>query len=325
MNVTKPLWISSLRSFSLSAEGQFGLYTHENAIPWYTIMFVIACILTMVIISMMKGKLPEDDPGHGQLTLEADFLPSRISLYPSSASTVPIFPLVATFAVLILVSNLMGQFPLFLPPTGSVNVTYALALTSFIYYNYIGIHENGLLKHLAHFAGPKLPLVMAIIITPLIFSIEVISNMIRPFTLGIRLFANMFADEQLASQVAGLAPPYTQFLVPVVCCRLRFSSRLSKRWCLLLSMIYISEVSHPHNTTTIRPSMARRRPLTHKILGTRPRYDFETEDTMRLILRSAFLTTNARNRVDSTEKSRHTGSEAKSYPASFRKAGCESS
>ncbi len=55
---------------------------------------------------------------------------------------------------------------------------------------------------------------MAVIITPLIFGIEIVSNMIRPFTLGVRLFANMFADEQLAAQVSGLAPPYTQFLVP---------------------------------------------------------------------------------------------------------------
>jgi F-type H+-transporting ATPase subunit a len=141
----------------------------------------------------------------------------------------------------------MGQFPMFQPPTGSVNVTYALALTSFIYYNYVGIHENGLLKHLGHFAGPRLPLVMAILITPLIFGIEVISNMIRPFTLGIRLFANMFADEQLASQVAGLYPPFTQFLVPVLLLPLAFFVAFVQTLVFtLLSMIYISEVSHPH-------------------------------------------------------------------------------
>ena len=248
MNVTKPLWDKFLGFFGSSAEGQFGPYTPENAIPWYTIMFVIACILTVIIISLLKGKLSEDDPGHGQLTLEAGFLAIKdlvVSVIGNHGFQY--FPVVATFAVLILVSNLMGQFPLFLPPTGSVNVTYALALTSFIYYNYVGIHENGLLKHLAHFAGPKLPLIMAILITPLIFSIEVISNMIRPFTLGVRLFANMFADEQLASQVAGLAPPYTQFLIPVVLLPLAFFVAFVQTLVFtLLSMIYISEVSHSH-------------------------------------------------------------------------------
>jgi len=248
INVSKPLWDKFLAIFGSSAEGQFGPYTHENAIPWYTIMFIIACVLTVVLIWLMKGKLSEDDPGHGQLTLEAGFLAIKdLVVSVIGEHGYQYFPVVATFAVLILVSNLMGQFPMFWPPTGSVNVTYALALTSFIYYNYVGIHENGFLNHIKHFAGPQLPLVMAILITPLIFSIEVISNMIRPFTLGIRLFANMFADEQLASQVAGLAPPYTQFLVPVLLLPLAFFVAFVQTLVFtLLSMIYISEVSHPH-------------------------------------------------------------------------------
>jgi F-type H+-transporting ATPase subunit a len=246
-NVTHKIWEKFFAIFGSTPEGQFGPYTHENAIPWYTIMFVIACLLTMVVIWLFKGKLSEDDPGHGQLTLEAGFLAIKdLVVSVIGDHGFQYFPVVATFAVLVLVSNLMGQFPLFLPPTGSVNVTYALALTSFIYYNYIGVRENGVLGHLAHFAGPRLPLIMAIFITPLIFSIEVISNMIRPFTLGVRLFANMFADEQLASQVAGLAPPYTQFLVPVVLLPLAFFVAFVQTLVFtLLSMIYISEVSHP--------------------------------------------------------------------------------
>ena len=57
------------------------------------------------------------------------------------------FPVVATFAVLILISNLMAFVPGLLPPTASVNVTFALGITSFVYYNYIGIKENGLVGH----------------------------------------------------------------------------------------------------------------------------------------------------------------------------------
>ena len=158
------------------------------------------------------------------------------------------FPVVATFAVLVLISNLMGQFPLFMSPTASVNVTFALSITSFIYYNYVGISENGVVNHLAHLTGPKLPLLLTIIITPLIFSIEVISNMIRPFTLGIRLFANMFADEQISSQVANLYAPYTQILVPIALMPLAvFVAFVQTLVFTLLSMIYISEVSHGPN------------------------------------------------------------------------------
>ncbi len=117
-------------------------------------MFVIACVLTMIVIWIFKGKLSEDDPTHGQLTLEAGF----IALKDLVTSVVGehgfrYFPVVATFAVLILISNLMGFFPLFMSPTANVNVTFALGITSFVYYNYVGIRENGLLNHLKHFAG----------------------------------------------------------------------------------------------------------------------------------------------------------------------------
>ena len=215
-------------------------------------MFVIACLLTIALIWVLKGKLSADDPTPGQLTLEAGFLAIKdLVVSVIGEHGFKYFPVVATFAVLILVSNLMGQLPFFWAPTGSVNVTYALAITSFIYYNYVGIHENGLLKHLSHFAGPKLPLVLTIALTWLIFSIELISNLIRPFTLGVRLFANMFADEQLASQVAGLYPPFTQFLVPIVLLPLAFFVAFVQTLVFtLLSMIYISEVSHgPHEHT----------------------------------------------------------------------------
>src|SRR5690349_213534 len=171
MHYTKPIWDKFFSNFGTNAESVFGgPYTEENAIPWYTIMFVIACLLTIVVIYLLKGKLSEDDPSHGQLTLEAGYLAIKdLVVKVIGEHGFRYFPVVATFACLILISNLMGQFPLFMSPTASVNVTYALALSSFVYYNYVGISENGIVKHLAHLTGPRLPLIMTLIITPLIF------------------------------------------------------------------------------------------------------------------------------------------------------------
>jgi F-type H+-transporting ATPase subunit a len=235
--------------FGTSAEKVFGPYTVENAIPWYTVMFVIACILTVVLISIFKGKLSEDDPTPGQLTLEAGFLALK-DLVSGVIGTrgFRYFPIIATFAVLILISNLMGLFPLFMSPTAHVSVTFALGITSFIYYNYVGISENGLTAHLAHFTGPRLPLLLAVLITPLIFVIELFSNMIRPMTLGIRLFANMFADEQVAFYISGLFAPYTQFFVPIILLPLAVFIAIVQAFVFtLLSTIYISEVTHEHD------------------------------------------------------------------------------
>jgi F-type H+-transporting ATPase subunit a len=241
MSYTYPKWKWLLAKFGSTPEAAFGAYTPENAIPWYTVMFVVACILTLVLIWIFKGKTSEDEPGHGQQTLEVGVLAVRSMLEDIvGPHGLQFFPVVMTFAVLILVSNLMGLFPLFMSPTSATSVTFALGLSSFLYYNAIGIRENGLFGHLKHFAGPIWW------IAPLIFPIELISNFIRPFSLGIRLFGNMFADEKVMDTVSHLAPGKTYWLVPVVLMPLSvFVAFIQTFVFILLSQLYLSEVSHP--------------------------------------------------------------------------------
>ncbi len=246
LKYTKPYWDQFFALFGTNAESVFGEYTPQNAIPWYTIMFVIACLLTVAVIYLFKGKLDQDDPSKGQLTLEAGYLAIKdMTVSVIGEHGYRHLPVVATFAILILISNLMGQFPMFMSPTASVSVTYALGVSSFVYYNYIGVSENGVWGHIRHFAGPRLPLILALFITPLIFTIELVSNSIRPFTLGVRLFANMFADEKIFIEITNLYPPITQFVLPLILTGLGiFVAFVQTLVFTLLSMIYISEVSH---------------------------------------------------------------------------------
>src|SRR6266508_3088378 len=244
MNYTYPLWTKFFAKFNTTPEAMFGPYTPETAILWYTVMFIIACILSVVIIWILKGQLSEKEPGHGQQTLEVGVLAVRALLEDIvGPHGLKYFPVVMTFAVLILVSNLMGLFPLFLSPTAATSVTFALGLSSFLYYNWIGIKENGLLGHLKHFAGPIWWIAW------LIFPIELISNLIRPFSLGIRLFANMFADEKVLDTIAHLVPGVTYWLVPILLMPLSlFVAFIQTFVFVLLSQLYLSEVSHsPHD------------------------------------------------------------------------------
>lgn len=240
MTYTHPLWTKFFAKFGTTPEAVFGPYTPENAIPWYTVMFVIACILSVAIIWILKGQLSEEEPGYGQQTLELGVLAVRSMLEDIiGPQGLKYFPVVMTFGVLILVSNLMGLFPLFMSPTAATSVTFALGISSFVYYNYIGIKENGLLGHLKHLAGPVWW------ISWLIFPIELISNFIRPFSLGIRLFGNMFADEKVSSTVAGLYPSITHWIIPVFLMPLGvFVAFIQTFVFVLLSQLYLSEVSH---------------------------------------------------------------------------------
>jgi F-type H+-transporting ATPase subunit a len=242
MKYTYPFWKSFLGKFGSTPEAAFGgAYTPENAIPWYTVMFIIACILSVLVILLLRRKLSTDDPTPGQQTLEVGVLAIRGMLEDIvGPHGLQYFPVVMTFAVLILISNLMGLFPLFMSPTSATSVTFALGLSSFLYYNSIGIKENGFFGHLKHFAGPIWW------ISPLIFPIELISNFIRPFSLGIRLFGNMFADEKVADTISHLVPGVTYWLVPVVVMPLSvFVAFIQTFVFVLLSQLYLSEVSHP--------------------------------------------------------------------------------
>lgn len=240
MKYTYPMWQKFFAKFGTTPEAVFGPYTPENAIPWYTVMFFIACILSVLLISLFKRKLSEEDPSHPQQTLELGVLAVRGMLADIiGPQGLKYFPVIMTFAVLILISNLMGLFPLFMSPTAHVSVTFALGISSFLYYNYIGIKENGIGQHLKHLAGPVWW------IAPLIFPIELISNFIRPFSLGIRLFGNMFADEQVSATVARLFPPVTYWILPVILMFLGvFVAFIQTFVFILLSQLYLSEVSH---------------------------------------------------------------------------------
>lgn len=240
MRYTYPVWREFFGYFGTTPENVFGPYTPENAIPWYTIMFIIACIISVTMIWILKGKLSEDEPGGGQQTLEAAVIALRDMLADIvGPHGLKYFPVVATFAVLIFFSNILGFFPLFKTPTAATSVTFALGISSFVYYNYIGVKENGIFGHLKHFAGPIWW------ISPLIFLIEIIGNLVRPMSLGLRLFGNMFADEAVSENIATIYPPATYFVLPLLMPLGLFVALIQTFVFTLLSMVYLSEVSHP--------------------------------------------------------------------------------
>ena len=240
MAYTYPLWTKLFAKFGTTPEAVFGPYTPETAIPWYTVMFVIACILSVIIIWILKGQLSDDEPGYGQQTLEVGVLAVRSMIEDIiGPQGLKYFPVVLTFAVLILVSNLMGMFPLFMSPTSATSVTFALGIASFLYYNWVSLKENGVIGHLKHLAGPIWW------ISWLIFPIELISNFIRPLSLGIRLFGNMFADEKVSHTVSNLYPDVTHWLIPVFLMPLGVYVAFIQTFVfILLSQLYLSEVSH---------------------------------------------------------------------------------
>lgn len=109
------------------------------------------------------------------------------------------FPLIATFALFILVCNLIGLVPGFYPPTANLNTNAALALIVFVLTHVVGFRKHGI-GYLKHFMGP------IIWLAPLMFVIEIIGHLARPLSLTLRLFGNMYGHEIVLMIFLALVP-----------------------------------------------------------------------------------------------------------------------
>ena len=98
-------------------------------------------------------------------------------------------PFLATLFFFILLSNFVGLIPGCKTPTGTISVTWCLALISFVYFNYWGIKAHGGWGYIKSIAPSGLPKPMV----PVIWFFEFISLLLRALTLAVRLYGNMFA------------------------------------------------------------------------------------------------------------------------------------
>lgn len=100
----------------------------------------------------------------------------------------------------ILACNLLGLVPYGSTATGNISVTAALALTTFVFINFAGIKEHGLLGHIKSITPSGVPWWLY----PLLFPIEILGYVTKTFALCIRLFANMIAGHFVMLSLIGM-------------------------------------------------------------------------------------------------------------------------
>lgn len=146
-------------------------------------------------------------------------------------------PLLGSFFIFILIANLIGLVPGFTPPTSDFNITLGLGVVSFAAYHFYGAREHGA-KYVKQFLGS------VVFLYPLMLVVEVFSHLFRPVSLGIRLFANLFADHKVVEIFTQL----TYVGIPVIFYGLgAFVGVVQAFVFTMLSAIYIAlAVSHDH-------------------------------------------------------------------------------
>lgn len=149
-----------------------------------------------------------------------------------------VFPLIATLAMFILLSNYMGMIPGLFAPTANLNTTGACAIIVVVFTHVIGIKFHGA-KYVKHFMGPVWWM------TPLILPIELIGHFARVLSLSIRLFGNVFGEELVLGILFFLAGLY---LAPLPMMFLGLFTGLIQAFifALLSTMYFAGAMEHAH-------------------------------------------------------------------------------
>ncbi|MDX2027029.1 MAG: F0F1 ATP synthase subunit A [Alphaproteobacteria bacterium] len=169
--------------------------TFTNSALW---MFISIIVATMLMVVTMRRQAMV--PGRWQMMTES-FHNMIANLVRDMAGehAKPFFPFIFTIFAFIFFSNLLGLIPHSLAVTSHIIVNFGIAIMLFIVITITGFIRQGF-----HFFGIFVPPGVPKIMLPVIVPIEMISFAVRPFSLSIRLFANMLAGHLVLLVFAGL-------------------------------------------------------------------------------------------------------------------------
>ena len=142
------------------------------------------------------------------------------SIGPASARRY--FPMMATFFIFIVVSNYIGLLPgagqVFTVPTATLSVTAGLSIIAFCMTHTVGIQRRGLGGYLKSFIKPFL----------LMLPLNLIEQIVRPFSLALRLYGNLYGEEMVTHELGNLFPLVLPLLMQV----------LSLLFCLIQAVVF---------------------------------------------------------------------------------------
>jgi len=156
----------------------------------YMVFLMIAIALTIAFFVIASRKMALVPKGVGNIAeWGVEFVRNNIVLDVMGSEGVKYLPFIVTVFFAVLFNNFLGLIPGLKPGTGTLGTTFAWGIMVFVVYNWVGVKKHGLGAYMKSFLPSGTPWWLVWLIYPL----EVISHFLRPFTLGVRLYANMYA------------------------------------------------------------------------------------------------------------------------------------
>ncbi|MGB7569890.1 MAG: F0F1 ATP synthase subunit A [Chitinivibrionales bacterium] len=171
-----------------------GLTAHQALVVEYTWLSMAIIIVSLIAVIVSLKTVPRGLQNAFELIVS--FIEGYITDIMGEKG-LRYFPLVITAFTFILVANYVGLIPGFISPTANISTTAGWAIVVFIFYQYVGVSKKGL-KYFKHFLGPVPAM------APFMVVMETISEFARPFSLAVRLFANIFGGEHIIALLFGI-------------------------------------------------------------------------------------------------------------------------
>ena len=204
-----------------------------------TVVSMWAIILVLALLSFLATRNLREVPGPLQNLAEMaiEKLQSFFADTLGQKHMRKYFPIFATFFIFIIISNYSGLIPGvghvkgMAMPTASLSVTAGLGVIAFFTTHVIGIRERGLKKYAASFTKP---LILVVLMLPL----NLLEQFIRPMSLALRLYGNMYGEEMVTETLYEIFPIGVPLIMNVL--SLLFCMLQAMVFTMLLS-IYVSE------------------------------------------------------------------------------------
>lgn len=208
----------------------------------YTFWLIVALALLLVVLFVFKKKQAESLVPQGTFVNGVEFVVQYIRddvvKGICGETWKKHFPFLCTMFFFILANSIVGMIPGCHPGTGTIGVTAAIAVCSFVYFVVLGCKRMGVLGYIKSLSPKGVPCPINLLVA----CIECFSNFLRPITLAIRLFCNMFAGHIVMGVFAILASLFVEPLLNGFSVIALGNASASIFWVALLIGIYVVEI-----------------------------------------------------------------------------------
>ncbi len=175
-------------------------FAQQYAVTFFAFLIAFMMIVASVILFTRRQMIPSPFQNAVEMIFETLY---NLVYSMLGKETDRYIPFLATLFLYIWFMNLSGIVPFFHSPTTTPNMTLALSITVFVYVQFTAVIKLGPFKYLHHLAGEPTSAVTWVL-SIINFPLHVIGEFIKPFSLAMRLFGNIFGEDTLIAVMVSL-------------------------------------------------------------------------------------------------------------------------